>query len=105
MLRTCSSGVLALPLLGDSAAPQDGYKHRDGGAPCSWSACFSPLDRAEDFLKHKPVLPPTLTHLHSIFLKLFHPGVKSSGHSLPGSTVQLRKLWQSWDETPLPPGL
>ena len=97
--------MLALPLLRDPAAPQDGYKHRDGDAPCGWSASFSSLDSAEDFLKHKPILSPTSTHPHSIFLKVFHPRVKSSGHSLPGSTVQLRKLWQSWDETPLPPGL
>ena len=62
--RTCSSGVLALPLLRDPAAPQDGYKHRDGGAPCGWSASFSSLDSAEDFLKHKPVLSPTSTHPH-----------------------------------------
>ena len=51
-LRNYSPGVLALPLLGDPAAPQDGYKHREWSAPCGWSASFSPLDRAEDFLKH-----------------------------------------------------
>ena len=72
-LRNCSPVVLSLPLLGDPAAPQDGYKHRDWGAPCGWSASFSPLNRAEDFLEHKPILPPTSTHPHSIFLKLFHP--------------------------------
>ena len=63
-LRNCSSGVLALPLLGDPAAPQDGYKHREWSAPCSCSACFSPLDRAEDYLKHKPVFSSTSTHPH-----------------------------------------
>ena len=98
-LRNCSPGVLALPL------PGDRYKHRDWGAPYGWSASFSPLDRAEDFLKHKRILSPTSTHPHSIFLKLFHPRVKSSAHSLPSSMLQLLKLWQSWDETPLPPGL
>ena len=104
-LRSHSPGVLALPLLGDLAAPQDWYKHRDGGAPYSWSAFFSPRDRAEDFLKHKPIIPPTSTHPHSIFLKLFHPRVKSSAHHSLAPRYSCSNCGQRWDETPLPPGL